>query len=95
MKLDEGTPHREGKMLTNDLRCDAAAGQGACGERDASCESWVHRRQKSEGRAHLELMDFLVVSHLGFFARGSVCVCTFACGLLYGVTFFFFLIFKY
>lgn len=31
---DEGTPHREGKMLTNDLYHGAASGQGACGGRE-------------------------------------------------------------
>lgn len=57
MKPDEETPHREGKMLTNDLYCDAAAGQGACGERDACWKLEI----KTE--THLELMDFIVVSH--------------------------------
>lgn len=46
MKPDEGTPHREGKLLTNDLHCDAAAGQRACGERDASRELWLQRQRQ-------------------------------------------------
>lgn len=34
MKPDEGTPYREGNMLTNELHSAAAAGQGACGGRE-------------------------------------------------------------
>lgn len=44
----KGRPIERGNMLTNDLRSDAAAaGQGACGERDASRELRVQRHRQT------------------------------------------------
>ncbi|KAI3373415.1 hypothetical protein L3Q82_022021 [Scortum barcoo] len=58
LKPDEGTPYREGKMLTEDLHSDASAGHGACEERERECmqlriavlRSELQRQRKALGR---------------------------------------------